>query len=59
MGRQLDLLQPLEPGPGLSPKMRAALVPMLARLLLEAAAAGPTAVEDMVGTEADDEPDRN
>ena len=59
MGRQLDLLQPMEPGSGLSPEMRAALVPMLARLLLEAAVAEPTAVEDMVGKEADDEPDRS
>ena len=58
MARQLDLLGPAEPGPGLSAPMRAVLVPMLARLLLEAAAAGPTAVEDMVGKEADDEPDR-
>lgn len=59
MGRQLDLLQSTESGPGLSPEMRAALVPMLARLLLEAVVAGPTAVEDMVGKEADDEPDRS
>ncbi len=58
MGRQLDLLEPVEPGPGLSAAMRAALVPMLARLLLESAAAEAPAVEDRVGKEADDESDR-
>lgn len=58
MGRQLDLLEPVEPGPGLSATMQTALLPMLARLLLEAAEVETPAVEDMVGKEADDESDR-
>ena len=58
MGRQLDLLEPVEPSSGLSTPMRTALLPMLARLLLEAAEVETPAVENLVGKEADDESDR-
>ena len=56
MRRQGDLLDLLEPSPALPTATRAALVPMLTRLLLEAAKAEGMA--DMAGEEADDEPDR-
>ena len=52
MRRQGDLLELLEPGPALPTATRAALVPMLARLLLEAAQA--ESMEDMAGKETDD-----
>ena len=58
MGRQRDLLDAAEHGPGPASATRAALVPMLARLLLEAAGAGTTDVEDAEPKEAGDEPDR-
>ncbi len=38
MGRQRDLLTMLEPNSDLAPQMREALIPMMAALLLEAAA---------------------
>lgn len=55
MGRQRDLLEP-GPGAAVDGTMRAALVPMLARLLLEAVE-GAEDVED-TGREGADEPDR-
>ena len=57
-GTAAGLLEPAELGPALSAAMRAALVPMLARLVLEAAEAGAEEVGDPVGKEADDEPNR-
>ena len=56
MRRQGDLLELLEPSPALPTTTRAALVPLLTRLLLEAAKA--EGMEDMARKEADDEPDR-
>lgn len=61
MGRQGDLLEPLEPGPTMTPAIRRAVVPMLAALLLEAA---PNPTEDgadvtVKGKEAGDEQDRS
>jgi hypothetical protein len=54
--RQGDFLGLMEPGPTLAPAMRAALIPLMAALLLEAAEAGPR-----IGTgarEAGDDQDR-
>lgn len=45
MGRQRDLLEPKRPDAALAGAMRAALVPILARLLLEAVE-GADDVED-------------
>ena len=59
MGRQGELLELLEPGPALTPAMRRAAIPILAALLLEAAAnptedvADGTATERGVGDEQD------
>ena len=61
MGRQGDLLEPLEPGPTMTPSMRRAVVPMLAALLLEAVT-NPTvdrADTMATGKEAGDEQDRS
>ena len=61
MGRQADLLEPLEPGPTLTPAMRRTVIPMLAALLLEAAT-NPTvdrADAMAAGKEAGDEQDRS
>ena len=60
MARQGDLLERLEPGPTLTPAMRQAVMPLVAALLLEAAA---NLTEEMAGVtatdrEADDEQDR-
>ena len=57
MGRQRDLLEPARPAAAVDGTMRAALVPMLARLLLEAVE-GAEDVEHATGKEGDDEPDR-
>ena len=57
MGRQRDLLEPAQPTAAGVGTMRAALVPMLARLLLEAVERVED-VEDTAGKEGDDEPDR-
>ena len=61
MGRQGDLLELLEPGPALTPAMRTAVIPMLAALLLEAAANPTESVLDGTtpSTEAGDDQDRD
>ena len=59
MGRQGDLLEPLEPGPTLTPAMRRAVIPMLAALLLEATTNSTEGTADRMATgkEAGDEQD--
>lgn len=63
--RQGDLLALMEPGPTLSPTVRATLIPSIAVLLLEALEAedattpAPNAIPDAAeAKEAGDEPDR-
>ena len=60
MGRQGELLELLEPGPALTPAMRRAVIPILAALLLEAAANPTENMADGTATakEAGDEQDR-
>ena len=60
MGRQGDLLEPLEPCPTLTPAMRRAVIPMLAALLLEATTNPTVEMAGGVATdkEASDEQDR-
>ena len=60
MGRQGDLLEPLEPGPTMTPAMRRTVIPMLAALLLEAATNPTEDKADATATdkEAGDEQDR-
>ena len=55
--RQGDFLALMEPGPTLSPALRTTLMPMMAALLLEAAAA-EFGSEDADEREADDDQDR-
>jgi hypothetical protein len=53
--RQRDFLALMKPGPTLSPALRAAMMPLMAALLLEAMVAGPgTGAEK----EASDDQDR-
>lgn len=60
MGRQGDLLEPLEPGPTLTPAMRGAVIPLVAALLLQAATNPTQETADVTATdkEAGDEQDR-
>ena len=60
MVRQGDLLERLEPGPILTPAMRQAAMPLVAALLLEAAANLTQEMASVTATdrEADDEQDR-
>ena len=56
MGRQRDLLALLDPGPALTPATREALIPMIARLLLEAIAEPASDVTmEVTDREGDDE----
>ena len=59
MGRQGELLTLMDPNPVLSPELRKALVPMMAALLLEAAAE-PTdnVAPEAADWEVDDDQDR-
>lgn len=59
MGRQGDLLAMLDPNPAPSPQIREALIPMMAALLLEAAAEPANgAATGAAGWEVDDDQDR-
>ncbi len=59
MGRQGDLLTPLDPNPILAPEVREAVIPMVAALLLEAAAGPAHGIAREAGAlEVDDDQDR-
>jgi len=56
MGRQRDLLTLLDPGPVLTPAMKEILIPMIARLLLEAIAEPAADITmEVTDMEGDDE----
>ena len=60
MGRQGDLLTMLDPNPDLSPQMREALIPIMAMLLLEAAAEPANdAATEAADWEVDNDQDRD
>ena len=60
MGRQGDLVTLLDPNPVLKPEVREALIPLIAALLLEAAA-GPAGDDspEAAEREVDDDQDRD